>query len=137
MGSVALFRKSYITSVKNLKPFFRKYPLIKVAYLFGSQARGDAGPGSDIDIAVYLDTGDKKKATDILLELSGKLPLILNADKVDVVVLNLADNCILKNNIVTQGKVIYEVPKYRLDLETRIVGEYRDFRILEGQYYKD
>jgi predicted nucleotidyltransferase len=30
-------------------------PEILEAYYFGSQARGDAGPGSDLDIAVYVD----------------------------------------------------------------------------------
>lgn len=31
--------------------------------LFGSQARGDAGPDSDVDLLVIMDTDSKKQAT--------------------------------------------------------------------------
>ncbi len=40
---------------RRLKPAFEKFPAVKFAYLFGSVAEGEAGPLSDIDIAVYLD----------------------------------------------------------------------------------
>ncbi|PIT98570.1 MAG: hypothetical protein COT71_00125 [Candidatus Andersenbacteria bacterium CG10_big_fil_rev_8_21_14_0_10_54_11] len=35
---------------------FRQYPEVKLAYAFGSQTDGTAGPMSDYDFAVYLDT---------------------------------------------------------------------------------
>lgn len=120
-----------------LRRIFRGNPAIKVVYLFGSQARGDADAASDFDFAVFVDPKKKKKAFDILLELNSSIALTLRTDRCDVVLINLLDNIILKNNIVNQGVVLYEVPGYRLNLELAIVGEYRDFRILEKQYYPD
>jgi len=126
--------KAKLTALKKL---FKKYPLIKVVYLFGSQARGDSDALSDYDFAVYVDPTQKKKAFDILLKLSSEIGSVLHTDNYDVVVINLIDNLILKNNIVNQGVVLYEVSGYRINLEVSIVGEYRDFRILESQYYPD
>ncbi len=69
----------------------------------------------------------------------GHIPVILKTDKVDVVILNqLKSNIILKNNIIQEGVLIYESPGVkRIDIELAIIGEYRDFRIMESQYYKD
>jgi predicted nucleotidyltransferase len=120
-----------------LKKLFKKYSQIKVVYLFGSHARGDADSASDYDFALYVDPAHKNKAFEILLKLSSAIGAVLHTDNYDVVVINLIDNLILKNNIVNQGIVLYEISGYRINLEVSIVGEYRDFRILESQYYSD
>ena len=125
------------TQTSRLKKFFKSRPEIKVVYLFGSQATGQASALSDFDFAVYLDPKFKDNAFDMLIELSGRIPLLIGTDRVDVVIINSIDNLILKNSIISQGIVLYEVPGYRLDLEISIAGEYRDFRILERQYYPD
>ena len=61
------------------------------AYLFGSHARGQARPDSDIDVAVYI---DEERAEDgdwgYRAELATVLMAALRADDVDVVVLNRA-----------------------------------------------
>ena len=61
------------------------------AYLFGSRARGRAGPDSDIDVAVYI---DKTIADDghwgYRAELATDLMATVGAVEVDVVVLNEA-----------------------------------------------
>jgi hypothetical protein len=38
-----------------IKNFLANTRVVKFAYLFGSHARGNAGPLSDVDLAVYLD----------------------------------------------------------------------------------
>ncbi len=59
-----------------------------VAYLFGSQARGQARPVSNVDIAVYLNEGLKKgERFDLKLRLIGDLSVILQTDGVDLVLL--------------------------------------------------
>lgn len=65
---------------------------VSVAYLFGSRASGDAGPQSDIDVAVSfegLEPGDGRY-TETLLSLSVDLATALGTDDVDVVDLDTA-----------------------------------------------
>ena len=59
------------------------------AYLFGSHARGQAGPNSDVDVAVYLDkTVADEGQWGYRAELTTDLMAALGTDDVDVVVLN-------------------------------------------------
>jgi len=59
------------------------------AYLFGSHARGDAQPHSDIDVAVYLDTDRvPDPAFGYAAELCTDLMKALGHDGVDVAILN-------------------------------------------------
>ena len=60
-------------------------------YLFGSHARGEARPDSDIDVAVYI---DEALADDghwgYRAELTTELMVALGSNEIDVVVLNKA-----------------------------------------------
>ena len=61
------------------------------AYLFGSVARGDAAPHSDLDIAVYVtQAGISKPGYGIAAELSAELHNALGPSDVDLVLLNQA-----------------------------------------------
>ena len=61
------------------------------AYLFGSHARGRAGPDSDVDVAVYIDeTAAEEGHWGYRAELTTDLMAALGTDDVDVVVLNEA-----------------------------------------------
>jgi len=124
-------------ALNKLKILFKSIPEIKIVYLFGSQATGKTHKNSDFDFAVYLDPKKTKKSFDILITLSGKISYLLKKESVDVLILNTTHNLILKNSVITQGIVLYEIPGFRLNFEISTIGEYRDFRILEGQYYKD
>lgn len=133
-------KKNLLTRTEKIKlqTLFKKYRAIKIVYLFGSKATGKAGPASDYDFAVYVDPKKIDDSFDILLTMMGQIPLILKTDRVDVVIINRLDSIFLKHNIVQEGIVIYEIPKInRIDVELAIIGEYRDFRIMESQYYKD
>ena len=123
--------------LSTLRALFKGISSIKIVYLFGSMARRDNGPMSDFDFAVYLDSKKSSQFFDVLLTLMAKIPLLLGTDKVDVVIINAIDNLILKHNIIMEGEVLYEVPGYRINAELAILGEYRDFRILERQYYPE
>ena len=61
------------------------------AYLFGSHARGQARPDSDVDVAVYVDeTAADEGHWGYRAELTTDLMAALGTDDVDVVVLNEA-----------------------------------------------
>ncbi|MBE9485923.1 MAG: nucleotidyltransferase domain-containing protein [Desulfuromonadales bacterium] len=60
-------------------------PHVQFAYLFGSCARGDTGPLSDIDIAVYL--GGRVAPFDYRLRLIESLAQALGTEHFDLVTL--------------------------------------------------
>ncbi len=81
-------------------------PEVLDAYLFGSQARGDAGALSDIDVAVFIDEDlaepgpygyDAELITDLMTELG--------TNDIDVVLLNQAPP-LLYHRVLRDGKLL-------------------------------
>ncbi|MBU4360586.1 nucleotidyltransferase domain-containing protein [Patescibacteria group bacterium] len=120
--------------IKKVKPIFEKNPVIKLVYLFGSQANGNTGPMSDYDFAIYLDEKDKTKMFEIKLELIGKLSLILKTDNIDVVILNLTESPELKYDIIKQGILILEKKPYKVIEEPKILNRYFDFKQMMSKF---
>ena len=118
-------RKETIKKIVNL---FKKYPVIKLAYLFGSQVSGETGPLSDYDLAIYTIEEDKEKNFYLKLEIIGKLTNLLKTNAIDLVILNEVDNSELKYNIIKEGQLIYEEEPYRILVEPKILNQYFDFR---------
>jgi predicted nucleotidyltransferase len=57
---------------------------VVLAYLFGSQAEGTAGPLSDVDIAVLLEPQvDRERWFQVRLDLTNELMGLFHRDKVD------------------------------------------------------
>lgn len=110
-----------------LESIFRKYPEIKLVYLFGSQATGNIGPLSDFDFAVYFDGLTRKQMGDQQLKLIAELTGALKTDKIDFVVLNLANSPELKYHIISEGKLIYSKEPYKVIVEPSLLNEYFDF----------
>jgi hypothetical protein len=107
----------------DIKHFFANTKVIKFAYLFGSHARGNAGPLSDVDLAVYLDNRmNLFSARLFLLEDLGRQ---LKGQSFDLIVLNDAP-LILRYEIIRDGKVLKEDKSRRIEFETRVLREYLD-----------
>ncbi len=106
---------------------FENYPQVKLAYFFGSKAKGTDGPLSDYDFAVYLDEKDPKKRFDIRLELLGKVAIKLKTDDVDLCVLNDIESPEFKYSVIREGKLIYQKEPYKVLVEPSIWNEYFDF----------
>jgi uncharacterized protein len=120
--------------IAQLKKIFKAEPKVKLAYFFGSRARGDAGPQSDYDFAIYLDEKNAKKSFDIKIYLAAKIGSFLKTDKVDMVILNTAESPELKFSIINEGKLIYEKEPFKVLIEPRILNEYFDFHYLLKKY---
>lgn len=109
--------------------FFGKDKRIKFAYLFGSRARGQAGPLSDTDIAVYL--SEDCDLAEAKLEVIGKLMDHLGTERVDLVILNTAPLPLAARVIRCSEVLVDRDPFSRHRYESRILREYFDFSVLE------
>lgn len=103
---------------------FAKHPFVRLACLFGSQAKGKATRESDLDIAVLL----QEPLAD---PLQMKLDLIealekISQKEVDVTVLNEA-GAVLKYQVTKDGQLIFERQK----------GEYKKFVMAAWKEYFD
>ena len=113
-----------------ITPIFKDYPEIKLVYFFGSKARGEGGPLSDYDFAVYTEKKGVKKTFDLKFSLQDKISRALKTDKVDMVMLDITESPELKFNVIKEGKLIYEVEPYKVIIEPKILNEYFDFHSL-------
>ena len=97
---------------------------VRFAYLFGSYARGDSGPLSDVDLAVYLDNRFDFFAC--RLRLMEEVSRQLKGKASDLVVLNNA-TLSLQYEIIRDGKILVEDKVNRIQFETRVTRDYLDF----------
>ncbi|MBF0395160.1 MAG: nucleotidyltransferase domain-containing protein [Desulfobacterales bacterium] len=109
---------------------FEKYKnKVIFSYLFGSLARGDYSPLSDIDIAVFLSKKKKESDFDIKLSLYNDFNKIFKRNDIDVLILNTTKNLILLDEIVRNGLVVYDTcPEIREEFEINILHEAIDFK---------
>lgn len=88
--------------IKEIQTIAHKYAIDKIV-LFGSRARGDNTPKSDIDIAVYT-LLDFKNEGHFVSEIEDMYTLL----KIDMVFINKDTDERLLNNIDKEGVIIYE-----------------------------
>lgn len=78
-------------------------PEVLEAYLFGSAARGEEQPHSDVDVAVFLDRGARTAAPfGYAASLASELMQAVGRKQVDVVVLNDAPP-LLYGRVINEG----------------------------------
>lgn len=95
---------------------------VRAAWVFGSRARGEARPGSDLDVAVLL---DRTAAGDVSTRLCGALSAEL---KVEADVVDLARSApVLGYEVVTGGRRVFARDDEAADAaEERCLREYLD-----------
>jgi len=100
---------------------------LAAVYLFGSRARGTAGPRSDVDLAVTLDSGvDDGDRFRKRLALIGEATAALGTDAVDVVLLEDAPSS-LGHRIIAAGKLLIDKhPRRRAAVAEQILRRYLD-----------
>jgi len=101
---------------------------VQEAYLFGSQARGDAGALSDVDVAVYVDPAAlERPGFGIQAELGADLQAALSRSDVDVVLLNHASP-LLYHRILRDGvRILCRSGPATVTREGQALSRYCDF----------
>jgi predicted nucleotidyltransferase len=109
-----------------LKTVFEKYGVV-LAYLYGSQAMGKAGPLSDVDIAVlFARAVPEDERFDRVLRLIGDLMGVFKRDDVFVADLDKGTP-LLNHRVCSRGRVIYCVDeRERAAFVLRVLQQYVD-----------
>jgi predicted nucleotidyltransferase len=108
-------------------------PGVTAVYLFGSTARGEATPHSDVDIAVLFAAAPPRSLNGSSLVLEGDLERALGR-QVDLVVLNDAP-VDLRIRILRDGQLLIDRdPAVRIAFEVRTRNEAFDLEAVLSRY---
>ena len=95
-----------MTTEAALATFFASRPEVLEAYVFGSTARNDTRPDSDLDLAVYIDRSAPTPPLGHQVELLTELTAIAKTEAVDLVILNHATP-LLYHRVLRDGRRLY------------------------------
>lgn len=87
-------------TIEIIKKLLSNYPQIKKVKIFGSRAKGNYKPSSDIDLALFGNIDNK-----LLRHIASELDELPTPYQFDVLNYNDIDNENLKNNIDKFGKI--------------------------------
>lgn len=119
-------RKFSINNISQLlEPVFKKYH-VKLAYLFGSYARGNQIKESDVDIAVLLDESiPENERFNQRLKMAGEFSLLLK-NNVDLIILNDTSSATFKYSIIQEGKFLHQEESDKVEFEIVTMNNYFD-----------
>lgn len=111
-------------------------PGISVLVLFGSRARGDHRPDSDLDVAVLPESRDPKDRRHLLSSIAVALADLASDGRVDVVFLDQADD-VIRQRVMEHGRVLLNRnPEAWKELRVRTMREYGDREWVRNLYIK-
>lgn len=107
---------------------------VVAAMLIGSQARGNPGPLSDVDVAVWHDPElDSRARFDLQVSLASDAARALGTDEIDVVMLNHAPP-LMQHRAIREGRRLVERDhEERVRLETQAILDYLDTAPLRAE----
>ena len=122
---------------ESIEKILSKYGVV-LGYLFGSHARGTAGPLSDIDVAVSFSRDISDEEQDEKVEnIRSEIQKEFKTDFVDVINLNKNQNILLGHRIVFGGKpLVIKDRKTKQILESKYLHEYEDTRYMRADQFK-
>jgi predicted nucleotidyltransferase len=105
-------------------------PEVRLAWLFGSRARGRARPDSDWDIAVLVEeaaAADAGAVKRTIFRLAGALGRAVPSESIDLVLLNRAP-ALLRHRVLRDGvPLLVRSESERVRFMIRAIREYQDF----------
>ena len=120
--------------IQALKKIFKKDREILFAYLYGSYAINAVHPGSDIDIAVYLEPSDIKDYVKKQEELATTLITELHNDNIDLRILNTLP-FLLKYKVLKEGMpILIKDESARVEFETATMNRFFELKPYLEEY---
>jgi predicted nucleotidyltransferase len=105
-----------------------RFPRVVTAWVFGSVARGDATPASDLDLAVLLEGGEQAGDALALFDLAAPLERFAPSGHVDIVILGV-QGPVFRHRVLREGVLVRDAEKeVRWDFEGRTTSEYLDWK---------
>lgn len=92
-----------VTAIEALRNVLRQYPKVTQATVYGSRAKGNFRPGSDLDLCL---DGPELTYSDVM-RISTALDDLMLPWKMDLSLLSKIDNPELLNHIVRVGKLLW------------------------------
>lgn len=91
-------------AIARIQAIFAQHPEVKKALIYGSRAKGDFKPGSDIDLSLFGETLTLRTQLDLMDELDD----LLLPWMIDLSIFKLLDHPGLQAHIDRVGQVFYE-----------------------------
>ncbi len=107
---------------------------IDCAYLFGSVARGDGGPMSDVDLGIlFAESTPAMRRLDLAAAVCEDAERVTNT-AVDVVILNDAPPA-LRHRVIRDGLLLFaNDERRRVTFESQSIAEFLDFQPVIDRY---
>jgi predicted nucleotidyltransferase len=117
-----------VDSLRRYAPQILKDLPVQLAYLYGSAARGEETPSSDVDIAIVCDDEiSPEQRLRLMLDVSAELSRRTGIAEVDVRVINDAP-LVFRGRIACEGIPLFVRDKaQQIEFETRTRDEYFDY----------
>ena len=124
----------WVTLERRLREYFAgDHEGIAAAYLFGSVARGTAGPGSDVDVAVLYEVNPPATLEGLPLDVEGELERTLGLP-VQVVLLNASPPDLVHHVLRDARLLLDRNPAARIEFEVRARNEFFDLQPVLERY---
>lgn len=112
----------------DLGEVFARHPSVATAYVFGSVARGDDRPDSDLDIGVVHTSRTSDDHAALALRLAHEISRASGFETVDLIDLE-AQGPVFCHRVLCEGRRIYEGDRARrIDFESDTIVRALDFR---------